>query len=217
MKYILLLSLFVMTLFPAKKDPVKIVFFGDSITQIGVQKDGYVTMVQDYIDKNHPGEYTTIGAGIGGNKVYDLYFRLDEILKLQADVVVIYVGINDVWHKSAFGTGTDPDKFVGFYQKIISELKSHGAQVILATPTVIGEKNDFSNREDGDLNHYANLIRELAKKNELRLVDLREAFVNYLKENNPENLSKGILTNDTVHLTKKGNELVAEEMIKILF
>jgi hypothetical protein len=36
--------------------------------------------------------------------------------------------------------------------------------VVLCTPAVIGEKNDFSNPQDGDMNHYSNLIRKLAEK-----------------------------------------------------
>lgn len=48
------------------------------------------------------------------------------------DIVVIYVGVNDVWHKSMFGTGTDPDKFEKFYQAILNKLKSKNIRAILA-------------------------------------------------------------------------------------
>lgn len=69
MRYLLLLSF---ALFSWKaKDPVKIVFFGDSITQLGVQPKGYVSEIQQYIAQKHAGQYEAIGAGISGNKVYD--------------------------------------------------------------------------------------------------------------------------------------------------
>jgi lysophospholipase L1-like esterase len=56
--------------------------------------------------------------------VYDLYLRLEEdVLKKRPDVVVIWIGVNDVWHKTILGTGTDADKFEKFYTAIINKLK----------------------------------------------------------------------------------------------
>jgi lysophospholipase L1-like esterase len=215
MKYLFLFTLALLSFRSA--DPIKIVFFGDSITQMGVQPKGYVHQIQEYIAKNHPGKYEAIGAGIGGNKVYDLYLRMDEMLALKPNVVVIYIGVNDVWHKTSHGTGTDPDKFVKFYSKIIKDLKAKNIRVVLATPAVIGERHDASNPQDGDLNHYSKLIRDLAKSEQLECIDLRKAFLDYSLKNNPENAEKGILTTDRVHLNEKGNTLVAELMIKTLF
>lgn len=131
-------------------------------------------------------------------------------------MVVIYVGVNDVWHKSSFGTGTDPDKFVKFYQAIINKLKEKNIQAVLVTPAVIGEKADFSNPQDGDMNQYSQLIRDLAQKNSLPLVDLRQLFLEYIRKNNPSNQERNILTTDRVHLNQKGNLLVAEAMWKAI-
>lgn len=217
MKYSIVLALLLSLVSFKAKDPIKIVFFGDSITQMGVQPKGYVYEVQQYIAKNLAGNYEAVGAGIGGNKVYDLYLRLEEMLEHKPNVVVIYIGVNDVWHKSSSGTGTDADKFVKFYNRIIEKLQAQGIKVILATPAVIGERTDFSNSQDGDLNHYSNIIRDIAKKNNLELVDLRKAFLEYNLKNNPENADRGILTTDRVHLNDKGNAFVADLMIKTLF
>ena len=158
-----------------------------------------------------------MGAGIGGNKVYDLYLRMEEdVLKKSPDVVVIYVGINDVWHKASSGTGTDADKFEKFYRAIIKKLQEKNIKVIVCTPSVIGERNDNSNQQDGDLNNYSNIIRSIAKDMSLPVCDLRNAFSDYLKSNNPSNSEKGILTSDRVHLNPKGNLFVAGEMWKVL-
>ncbi len=72
--------------------------------------------------------------------------------------------------------GTDANKFVGFYEALITKLQAANAKVILCTPAVIGEKTDFSNEQDGDLNQYSQLIRDLAKRRNLPLCDLRKAF-----------------------------------------
>jgi lysophospholipase L1-like esterase len=88
--------------------------------------------------------------------------------------------------------------------------------VVICTPTVIGERTDYSNDLDGELNMFSNTIRTFAKKNNLPLVDLRNAFLNYTLQHNPNNEEKGILTSDRVHLNAAGNQLVAEEMWTVL-
>jgi lysophospholipase L1-like esterase len=167
--------------------------------------------------ENKSGQFEFIGSGIGGNKVYDLYLRLDDdVLARNPDVVVIYIGVNDVWHKVSSGTGTDADKFERFYNAILKKLKDRNITVILCTPAVIGERTDFSNQQDGDMNRYSDIIRGIAKRNKLPLVDLRQLFLDYNKQNNPENKESGILTRDRVHLNAKGNQLVADEMWKAI-
>jgi isoamyl acetate esterase len=86
----------------------------------------------------------------------------------------------------------------------------------LCTPAAIGEKTDFSNSQDGDLNEYSKIIRNLGAKNNLQLVDLRKSFLEYNLNNNPDNKDRGILTTDRVHLNAKGNQLVADEMWKLI-
>jgi lysophospholipase L1-like esterase len=130
--------------------------------------------------------------------------------------VLIYVGVNDVWHKRSFGTGTDPDKFEKFYEAVIAKLRAKNIKVILCTPAVIGERTDSSNEQDGDLNLYSNIIRRLAAKNNFPLVDLRKAFLDNNLKVNTENKESGILTTDRVHLNEAGNQLVAAEMWKVL-
>lgn len=198
--------------------PLRVIFFGDSITQAGVGPTGYITKMTEMLKAaGQDSQYELAGAGIGGNKVYDLYLRLeDDVLSKKPDVVFIYVGINDVWHKTSSGTGTDPDKYVKFYEALIKKMKAQNIRIIVCTPTVIGEKNDNSNAQDGDLNEYSKLIRDIAKRNNLELCDLRKYFGDYLLKNNPENKDKGILTSDRVHLTDEGNKFLAERMMEAL-
>lgn len=194
----------------------KILFFGDSITQMGAGPGGYIRRVDSLIQADGlSGKYETIGGGVSGNKVTDLYLRLeDDVLAKNPDIVVIFIGVNDVWHKQSSGTGTDYDKFGKFYQAIVRKLQAANIKVIICTPAVIGEKTDFSNQLDGDLNYYSNWIRSFATSNNLPLIDLRKIFLNYNLINNKENKESGILTRDRVHLNERGNELVAEEMWK---
>lgn len=196
----------------------KVIFFGDSITQMGAQPGGYIRLMDSLVrQEGAENKYELLGAGIGGNKVYDLYLRMEEdVLKKNPDIVVIYVGVNDVWHKASSGTGTDFNKFGLFYDAIVKKLQLAGSKVVLCTPAAIGERTDFSNQQDGDMNNYSNWIRQYAAKNQLPLVDLRTLFHEYSLKNNPENKESGILTTDRVHLNAKGNLFVAEEMWKVI-
>jgi len=196
----------------------KIIFFGDSITEAGVKPGGYIDDLKTMlVSQKEEASYELIGAGIGGNKIYDLYLRMDsDVVMKRPNIVVIYVGVNDVWHKQSAGTGTDADKFEKFYKAIIAKLQKDDIKVVLCTPAVIGEKTDFTNQLDGDLNKYSNIIRALAKANNLPLVDLRKAFLEYNLQHNPDNKEKEILTVDRVHLNAAGNQLVADEMWKVL-
>ncbi|MEO6316986.1 MAG: SGNH/GDSL hydrolase family protein [Chitinophagaceae bacterium] len=196
----------------------RILFFGDSITEAGVKPGGFITKLGDMLrqkglDKN----YELLGAGVGGNKVYDLYLRMeDDVLAKNPDVVIVWVGVNDVWHKRSFGTGTDADKFEKFYNAIIKKLQAKNIKVLICTPAAIGEKTDFSNELDGDLNKYSSIIRTIAKNNNCPLIDLRKLTLDYNLANNKDNKESGILTADRVHLNETGNTVVADAMYKAL-
>jgi lysophospholipase L1-like esterase len=215
---ILLMSLSVLSAFAPVQKKTRILFFGDSITQAGVGPTGYITKMSELLkQKGMDNNYELMGAGIGGNKVYDLYLRMDEdVLAKNPDVVVIWVGVNDVWHKRSFGTGTDADKFEKFYNAIIKKLQAKNIKIFICTPAAIGEKTDFSNELDGDLNKYSTIIRDIAKNNNCGLIDLRKFLLAYDLDNNKENKDRGILTTDGVHLNENGNQAVAEEMMKAL-
>jgi lysophospholipase L1-like esterase len=128
---------------------------------------------------------------------------------------VVWVGVNDVWHKT-MGTGTDIEKFEKFYIAIIKKLQQKKIKVIVTTPATIGEKYDATNAQDKDLDAYSDVIRKLAIEKNCGLVDLRKIFINYEKEHNTNNVEKGILTKDKVHLTDTGNQIVAAEMLKAI-
>jgi len=215
--FLFLLSIcLLMSMIEDKK--TRIIFFGDSITQAGVKPGGYIQLMQDMLKaKKMDDKYELMGAGIGGNKIYDLYLRMeDDVLAKKPDVVVVWVGVNDVWHKASYGTGTDADKFERFYNAVVKKLQANNIKVYLTTPSTIGEKTDNSNQQDGDLNHYSNIIRKVATQNNCGLIDLRKEFLAYNIKNNTANKESGILTIDRVHLNEAGNRFVAEKMMEVV-
>ena len=227
MKKILILLVVVMV--SCTNSNKKVVFLGDSITQNAVINSekfkGFISLLGENVDQNTE----LIGKGIGGDKVSDLLTRYrDDVIKLNPDMVFIYIGVNDVWHKYDYGTGTDIDLYENGLRQIIADLKENGVEVILCTPTVIGENkgeftlvNQFKDIEtmeimNNDLDDYSDVIRKLSREFDTKLLDLRKIFMQYISENNPENKSKGVLTTDGVHLNNLGSKLIANEMIKFI-
>jgi hypothetical protein len=105
-----------------------------------------------------------------------------------------------------------PDPSAGLKQ-IIGKITASGARVILCTPSVIGEKPDGGNSLDRLLDAYSDISRQVAKETKVPLCDLRKAFLDYLKEHNPDKKESGVLTSDRVHLNEVGNRFVAEVML----
>jgi lysophospholipase L1-like esterase len=202
---------------PALKPGERIVFLGDSITQAGAQPGGYVTLVREALAKTHADlKIEIIGAGISGHKVPDLEKRLErDVLSQKPTLVVIYIGINDVWH-SQMGKGTPKDAYEAGLKSLIQRINGGGARVILCTPSVIGEKTDGSNHLDPMLDEYCGISRAVAKETGTQLLDLRQAFVAHLKEHNKAGAEKGILTTDGVHLNPAGNQFVAAQVLAAL-
>ena len=239
MKKIYLLLTFI--LITSCTNSTKVVFLGDSITEAGIYDNevgvpsgdtliypkytGFITLLKKDIED----DIELIGKGVSGNKVSNLLERYKkDVLSLNPDIVFIYIGINDVWHKYSFGTGTDIIFYENGLRKIITDLKNKGSRVILCTPTVIGENkgeftlvNEFKDIEtmeimNGDLDAYSDVIRKLSSELNTDLLDLREIFMNYISENNPNNESFGITTYDGVHLNDLGNKLIADEMLRFI-
>ena len=202
--------------FVAMKKSTRIVFFGDSITEAGVNRGGYITQLRDSLEAHKLGKaFELIGAGISGNKIYDLYLRLEnDVLEKKPKIVIIYIGVNDIWHKETHRTGTDADKFKKFYEAIIAKLQKQKIQVTLCTPACIGERKAGANPMDAELDAYSQIIRDLAEEKNCGLCDFRKAFANYEAAHNADDLSSSILTTDGVHLNIKGNKLVAEMLLE---
>ncbi len=210
MRGLLFIFLLFFTISCTMNNPKRVIFFGDSITEYGYDEGGYIHQLGEMLDKKHAsGQFELIGAGVSGNMITDLYRRLQkDVISKEPDLVFIYIGINDVWQKSE-GMGTNESEFQRIYESLITQIQATGAEVVLCTPTVIGERKDGANGLDAFLDQYSEIVRQLAVDHHTGLVDLRSIFVKYNLENNPRNQEMGILTNDGVHLNMKGNQVVA--------
>ncbi len=186
-----------------------IVFVGDSITHQGGNPGGYV----DLIKRSYP-DRTIADYGLSGGRAADLWtgkcnwsqtISYTKILKTTPKILVLYIGVNDVWHEPP----TLPEVFRSNLAELVNQAKAAGAIVILATPAVIGE-NYKANSKNPMLDEFSQIAEAVAATQSVIFCNLRQAFVDYLATHNLADAEQGILTTDGVHLNAAGNQLVAD-------
>ena len=190
----------------------RIIFFGDSLTALAVKDPnvpegkGYVPLVRAALKENG---VEVDAVATGGHKVTDLLKRVDQdVLAKKPSIVVIQIGVNDA------SAGVTPESFRAQLTELIDKLQQSGTTVIQCTCTCRIEGYDPANAMDKKLDALAEVARLIATEKQLALVDLRKAFIEYWKKNNPENKPKGFLTYDGNHWTETGHQYVAEQMLK---
>ena len=194
----------------------RIIFFGDSLTYLAGKEEpkahvtkGYVSIVREKLQASHKDLNIEVDwVATGGHTVPDLIKRLDkDVLEKKPTIVVIQIGCNDARRISK-------DLFKSSLEELIERLQKANIQVIQCSLTSVGEKHDGTNKDDPKLDEFAEVERQVAKAKNVPLNDLRKAFVNHWKKNNPENKPKDILTYDGNHFNQKGMDFVAEQMLR---
>src|SRR5262249_6728815 len=107
--------------------------------------------------------------------------RVDkDVIAKKPSIVVIQIGCNDARRipKDTFQTGLG---------ELIDKLQKANIQVIQCSLTSVGEKHDGTNKDDAKLEEFAAVARQVAKEKKVPRNDLRKAFVEHWKKNNPEN------------------------------
>ena len=89
---------------------IKLLFQGDSITDAGRDRSdihnlgtGYAQIAARLIAEKYPDvEFEFINLGIGAERTGQLFDRwYSDCIALSPDIVSIFIGINDVWHRRA--------------------------------------------------------------------------------------------------------------------
>ena len=196
---------------------MKIVFFGDSITESGRnQLDpndlgvGYVKIAAGKLRLLYPDEKIEIvNRGVGGNRTQDLLLRINEVTDENPDFIVLQAGINDVWCRFSLGDVVTPEQFDKNYREIVEKLYESGAKVFIVQPYVlpIGDKSRFR----PFLNKINDVIRKIAEEQALTLIPVDEIFTGVTQDIDPRQFST-----DGVHPTHRGCRYIADLVIKEL-
>lgn len=208
----------------------KIAFLGDSITQAGNRKNGYISLTMEAL-KNEGLQLTHVPAGKAGNKSNNMLARLEkDVISKDPNWMVLSCGVNDVWHYTLV---LGKNKFEGVsledYKKNITEIieKAEAAdiKVLILTSTMIGE--DPEKETNKKLIPYNDFLREIAKEKNLLIADLNKDMQEQLKKmpdvkgkanmfGDPKYVRniKNKLTSDGCHMNKLGNIMMAKGVLR---
>lgn len=197
---------------------MKIIFFGDSITDCGRDRqdekslgDGYVKILSDKLLPLYPDKgIQLVNKGISGNRVSDLLARADaDVIAHKPDAVVIMIGINDIWHKFKHGTELDLVKFEADFKALLTRMKDAGIVLIFLEPFLLPAPDKFRLRPLFD--------KELAIINKIGL-QIADEFVAYDEMFNGlcQTVSYKEYSPDGVHPTHRGSRLIADTAIKAI-
>ena len=210
----------------------KIAFMGDSITQGGAKKGGFVSLVVDALNKEGL-NITSIPAGKSGNRSVDMLGRLEaSVLSNKPDWMVLSCGVNDVWHftlKLGNRTfeGVPLDDYKTNIRAIIDQAQAAKIKVLILTSTMIGE--DPQKDTNLKLVPYNDFLREIAAEKKLPLADLNKDMQAALKALPDEKDKAGMfgepgyqrdiknkLTTDGCHMNANGNIMMAKGILKTM-
>ena len=212
-------------------------FLGDSITE-GVGVTDRANNRYDNVLKKNCGLAATYNYGIGGTRLahqrkpsakprHDLCFcgRAYDLNK-DADIIVVYGGINDYIHGDApFGEigDTTPATFCGGVYFLMNFLRTQhpGKTVVFMTPARLcydgntGEKPSTRANKAPDAKNlagYVDTIKETAKQFDIPVLDLCEKLG--IDPNKPEDKEK--YTVDGLHFNDAGHHILAARLQEFL-
>ncbi|MDE5729606.1 MAG: SGNH/GDSL hydrolase family protein [Clostridia bacterium] len=197
---------------------MKIIFFGDSITDCGRDRqnekslgDGYVKILSDKLLPLYPDRgIELINKGVSGDRVGDLLARVEEdVISEKPDAAVIMIGINDTWHKFKHGAELDLKKFEADFKALLTKIKQAGIVLIFLEPFLLPAPDKFRLRPLFN--------KELAIINSVGL-ELADEFVAYDEMFNGlcQTIPYTEYSPDGVHPTHRGSRLIADTAIKAI-
>ncbi len=197
---------------------MKIVFFGDSITDCDRDRNdekslgnGYVKVLADKLRPIYPDmDIELINKGVSGNEVCDLLARVQrDVIDLKPDAVVMMIGINNTIHQFKYGKELNFKQFEHDLVALINELKEAGIVVIFLEPFLLPAPDKKRMRPVFE-KELAIIHRVCVEKCD-EFVAYDEMF-NGLCESHPYT----DYSEDGVHPTFRGSNLIANTSIKAI-
>lgn len=193
---------------------MRILFQGDSITDAGRDRSephnlsGYTRFVAQTLGNEH--EY--INLGISGNRSIDLLDRYEhDFQAINADIVVLLIGINDVWRGFDSNLYTSPAEFRKNLTELLMRLKRDNpkAKLILLEPYLLPAPDKCHWRRN--LAEIIQEVRSAAVTYADALIPLDGLFAEACMHTAWENLSS-----DGVHPDIKGQQLIAKHVAQAI-
>lgn len=205
---------------------MKLVFFGDSITDMGRNRtvddgnvhsygDGYVFFLAGELLEQDPNGYEIINRGDSGNRIYQLYARLKkDVWNQKPDVLTILVGVNDIEHEGN-ETGTDIARWEKIYRMILEETRERlpNVKIILMEPFDLyleGADKGIRDFKVATIKKYNEILNLLCKEYNCEFIALQDKFEIMAKKYGAKNYLY-----DGCHPNIAGSKLIAKEWLKV--
>ena len=191
-------------------DPIVWVFTGDSITHGALHTFGHRSYVEHFAERVRweirRMNDVVINTGISGDTMKGILGR-DEwrIFQFKPKVVSLKIGMNDC-RSGEPGRGLFRDSL----EKLVEKTKQRQIILLLNTPNLIHFPNA---KERVDLPGYVDMIREVAIKHKLPLVD---HYAHWQKEIGTEGRLQMVLNDGSIHPNAYGHLVLAKKMFQDL-
>lgn len=173
---------------------MKIVFFGDSVTEGCfeiVKNNGKIEIIRDVpsvygsllaesLRAKYPQkDFVFVNHGLSGRTSAEGAAEFDElVLKENPDLLIMCFGLNDICSRN-------PEKFRGYQREMFTKIKKRGIKTIFMTPNTVNyyvsryelpelleTAADFAAvQNDGTFDDYMEIVREEVKNYGIYLVD----------------------------------------------
>jgi lysophospholipase L1-like esterase len=194
-------------------EPTKtIVFVGDSITEGAAdhEQGGWTRRVAAKL----PTDWKVVHAGISGNTILDILARLEsDVLSHKPDLIVLAVGINDSRHYPSRGNAKEvalADYAAGL-ERFADATDGHKVVIVGLTPIddirTSPIEEDLVYSQQGSFEYDATL-REFADKYGFPYIAITPLF--------DEGGGAVDLTNDGLHPTPVGHQIIADAVLRVL-
>ena len=211
---------------PAFTKGARILFQGDSITDMGRGRNAdpnhllghsYAFLIAAEIGAHYPEQNLTfINRGISGNGVSDLAARWNkDTLAEKPDILSVLIGINDVNKAFRVKKHVDAEAFEKTYDHILAEALAANPKlkIVLCEPFVepCNRTPSLWNDRQEDVKKLQAVVERLAGKYHAPVVHLQKVFDDAQKR---ADISYWVW--DGVHPTYAGQQLIAEEWLKVV-
>ncbi len=206
---------------------MKILFFGDSLTDGGRDRSGeaypslqmgtgFPLLINARLGRDYPEKkFQFVNRGVNGNRLSELYARIEpDVVLERPDVISLMAGINDCGFYSLWGLQVDADRFGRLYETMIDEL--HGflpnASFLICEPIFYpaGWRKDNKEGIRELLPPIQQAAKRTAEKKGIPFLPLQEKFEALCKAQEPE-----YWLFDGIHPTPAGHQVIADAWIEL--
>jgi acyl-CoA thioesterase I len=196
----------------SRKDPLKWVFTGDSITQGAKHTDGFRSYQEVFSERirwemGRPRDFV-LNTAISGHTSKQVLEDYDwRIGQFKPQVVSLMIGTNDAAKQQV-----TPASFEANLQSLVTRIRQEGAIPLLHTPNIIITEKAGERKT---LPEYVALIRKVAQKQSVVLVDHWQHWQERLEKNPEEDIYHKWLK-DPLHPNGQGHLEMARLTFKAL-